>query len=95
MAVESFAITSSTSRRPWSRANPTAASALLDQGESIKAVAEWLGHTDPAFTLTTYTHLMPNSDERTKSAIAGIYGRRDTERGADGPATAQQGPTGT
>lgn len=26
------------------------ASALLDQGESIKAVAEWLGHTDPAFT---------------------------------------------
>lgn len=52
------------------------ASALLDQGESIKAVAEWLGHTDPAFTLATYTHLMPNSDERTKSAIAGIYARR-------------------
>jgi hypothetical protein len=31
---------------------------------SIKAVAEWLGHTDPAFTLATYTHLMPSSDER-------------------------------
>jgi integrase len=61
------------------------ASALLDQGESIKAVAEWLGHTDPAFTLATYTHLMPNSDERTKSAIAGIYGRR----ASDGPTTAQ------
>lgn len=62
------------------------ASSLLDQGESIKAVAEWLGHTDPAFTLATYTHLMPNSDERTKSAIAGIYDRRTA---SDGPETAQ------
>lgn len=66
------------------------ASALLDQGESIKAVAEWLGHTDPAFTLATYTHLMPNSDERTKSAIAGIYDRR-----SDGPATAQDDAQGS
>ncbi len=66
------------------------ASALLDQGESIKAVAEWLGHTDPAFTLATYTHLMPNSDERTKSAIAGIYERR-----SDGPATAQDDARGS
>jgi integrase len=40
------------------------ASVLLDQGESIKAVAEWLGHSDPSFTLKTYTHLMPSSDER-------------------------------
>ena len=37
------------------------ASALLDQGESIKAVAEWLGHTDPAFTLATYT---PDAQQR-------------------------------
>lgn len=68
------------------------ASALLDQGESIKAVAEWLGHADPAFTLATYTHLMPNSDERTMSAIAGIYARRG---GSDGPATAQEDGQGT
>jgi integrase len=59
------------------------ASTLLDQGESIKAVAEWLGHTDPAFTLATYTHLMPSSAERTKSAIANVYRGR-----SDGPATA-------
>lgn len=62
------------------------ASSLLDQGESIKAVAEWLGHSGPASTLATYTHLMPNSDERTKSAIAGIYDRRTA---SDGPDTAQ------
>ena len=66
------------------------ASALLDQGESIKAVAEWLGHTDPAFTLATYTHLMPSSDERTKSAIANVYSRRPGAA-LDGPATAQNG----
>ncbi|WP_229680519.1 hypothetical protein [Saccharopolyspora thermophila] len=27
---------------------------LLDQGESIKAVSEWLGHSDPSFTLKMY-----------------------------------------
>lgn len=64
------------------------ASALLEQGVSIKAVAEWLGHTDPAFTLATYTHLMPSSDERTKAAIATVYDRRVS---SDGPATAQTG----
>ncbi|WP_199439424.1 tyrosine-type recombinase/integrase [Umezawaea beigongshangensis] len=64
------------------------ASLLLDQGESIKAVAEWLGHTDPSFTLSTYTHLMPSSDERTKSVIDGVYARRPGS-GADGPATAR------
>jgi integrase len=45
------------------------ASALLDAGESIKAVSEYLGHADPGFTLRTYTHLMPTSDERTRRAI--------------------------
>lgn len=55
------------------------ASVLLEQGVSIKAVAEWLGHTDPAFTLATYTHLMPSSDERTKTAIASVYERKASQ----------------
>jgi integrase len=38
------------------------ASVLLDADESIKAVAKYLGHADPGFTLRTYTHLMPASD---------------------------------
>ena len=37
------------------------ASVLLDGGESIKALSEYLGHADPGFTLRTYTHLMPSS----------------------------------
>jgi integrase len=45
------------------------ASVLLDAGESIRAVSEYLGHSDPGFTLRTYTHLMPSSTERTRAAI--------------------------
>lgn len=45
------------------------ASVLLDAGESIKAVSEYLGHASAAFTLRTYTHLMPASEERTRAAI--------------------------
>lgn len=45
------------------------ASVLLDAGESIRAVAEYLGHSSPGFTLKTYTHLMPSSEDRTKAAV--------------------------
>lgn len=48
------------------------ASTLLDAGESILALSEYLGHADPGFTLRTYTHLMPSSTERTKAAIDAI-----------------------
>jgi integrase len=59
------------------------ASALLDAGESIKAIAEWLGHADPAFTLRVYTHLMMSSQGRARQAIDALY------EGPDGPETAQ------
>lgn len=45
------------------------ASTLLDAGESVKAVSEYLGHADAGFTLRTYTHLMPSSEERTRRAV--------------------------
>ncbi len=45
------------------------ASVLLDAGENIKAVSEYLGHADAGFTLRTYTHLMPSSSERTRKAV--------------------------
>ncbi|TDQ52470.1 phage integrase family protein [Actinorugispora endophytica] len=45
------------------------ASVTLDSGVSIKAFAEYLGHTDPGFTLRTYAHMMPASDERMREAI--------------------------
>lgn len=49
------------------------ASVLLDSGESIKAVSEFLGHADAGFTLRAYTHLMPSSDERTRKAIDNAF----------------------
>ena len=36
----------------------TWASLLFDEGRNIKQVSEWLGHSDPAFTLRTYVHLL-------------------------------------
>jgi integrase len=49
------------------------ASALLDAGESIKALSSYLGHADPGFTLRTYTHLMPASEERNRRAIDALF----------------------
>lgn len=49
------------------------ASLLLDAGVSIRALAEHLGHADPGFTLRTYTHLMPSSEDRTRRAIDAAF----------------------
>lgn len=46
------------------------ASVLLDAGENIKALAEYLGHSDPGLTLRVYAHLMPSSQECTRKAVA-------------------------
>ncbi|QFQ98364.1 site-specific integrase [Streptomyces phaeolivaceus] len=45
------------------------ASVLLDAGESIKAVSEYLGHSDPGLTLKVYAHLMPTSRDRARNAL--------------------------
>jgi integrase len=49
------------------------ASVLLDAAEYIKALAEYLGHSDPGLTLRVYAHLMPSSQERTRKAVASTY----------------------
>ena len=45
------------------------ASWLLAAGESVVAVAERLGHCNAQLVLTTYGHLLPDSEDRTRSAI--------------------------
>ncbi|MGW5102277.1 tyrosine-type recombinase/integrase [Streptomyces sp. NPDC004100] len=65
------------------------ASVLLDAGESIKALSEYLGHHDPGFTLRTYTHLMPSSGSRTRAVVDRMFA--DAELEDDGPETAQEG----
>ena len=45
------------------------ASVLLDAGESIRTVSDYLGHADPGFTLRVYTHLIPSSEGRARAAV--------------------------
>jgi integrase len=45
------------------------ASVLLYAGESVVAVAERLGHKNANLVLSTYGHLMPDSEERTRNAL--------------------------
>ena len=53
------------------------ASAQLEAGTSICAVAEYLGHSDPGFTLRTYTHLMPEAEDKAQRAIDTLFERLD------------------
>ena len=52
------------------------ASVLIDAGESVKAVAEFLGHADPGFTLRVYAHLFPSSAERARAAVDEVLAGR-------------------
>jgi integrase len=56
------------------------ASLLLEAGENIRAVSEYLGHADPAMTLRVYAHLMPSSRERTRNAVDSVVHRPDPNR---------------
>ncbi|GIH25150.1 hypothetical protein Aph01nite_34600 [Acrocarpospora phusangensis] len=69
-------------------------SALLAEGESPKAVAEWLGHKDGgALLLKVYAAILPSSEQRMRRTIDAAL-RRPTEKdrpSSDGPQTAQEG----
>lgn len=45
------------------------ASVMLAGGVSVKELAEYLGHADPAFTLRVYAHLLPSSHDRARAVI--------------------------
>lgn len=46
------------------------ASLLIRHGESVKTVQARLGHASASETLDTYSHLWPDSDERTRQAVS-------------------------
>jgi len=66
------------------------ASVLLAAGESVVAVAERLGHDDASLVLSTYGHLLPNLEDRTRKAIDGAWSTVFGGSGED--ATAQGRP---
>lgn len=49
------------------------ASVLLEAGVSIRALADYLGHKDPAFTLRVYAHMMPEAAGKARAAIDGAF----------------------
>ena len=49
------------------------ASVLIEAGESVRAVADYLGHSDPGFTLRVYAHLFPSSDDRARKALDRLF----------------------
>ncbi len=50
------------------------ASALIHAGESVKTVQRRLGHSSAAMTLDVYSHLWPDSEDRSRSAIDAVLG---------------------
>lgn len=52
-------------------------------GEDIRTVAEYLGHTDPGFTLRIYAHFIPGREHRMKKLVDSRL------LSADGPQSAQ------
>lgn len=49
------------------------ASLLIRHGESVKTVRARLGHSSAAQTLDVYSHLWPDSDDRTRDAVDAVW----------------------
>jgi site-specific recombinase XerD len=50
------------------------ASVLLADGVDIRALADYLGHADPGFTLRVYCHLMPEAEDKARRAVDRAFG---------------------
>jgi integrase len=50
------------------------ASLLIQAGESVKVVQSRLGHASAVETLNTYSHLWPDSEDRTRAAVDAVLG---------------------
>lgn len=58
------------------------ASLLIRHGESVKVVQSRLGHASAKETLDTYSHLWPDSEDRTRLAVEQVL-RRDVDGGGE------------
>jgi integrase len=58
------------------------ASLLIRHGESVKVVQNRLGHKNAVETLNTYSHLWPDSEDRTREAVDAVLGRAPAEAAA-------------
>jgi integrase len=57
------------------------ASLLLARAVSLRTVSERLGHADPGFTLSPYTHVVPGTQEAAAVAIGEeVFGKHGSGR---------------
>ena len=49
-----------------------AATMLLEAGEPVPAVSEYLGHANPAITMTIYAHAVPGASKRAAERLGSI-----------------------
>jgi integrase len=60
------------------------ASLLIRHGESVKVVQARLGHASARETLDTYSHLWPDSEDLTRSAVDSVLGAAADSLRTDG-----------
>jgi integrase len=70
------------------------ASVLIDAGESVRAVADFLGHADPGFTLRVYAHLLPASEARARRILGDLLATPGSQPGSDLRSASGSGPDG-
>lgn len=54
------------------------ASTLIFSSASVKTVQQFLGHTNPTVTLSTYAHLWPGEGDRVRSAVDSLFSSERT-----------------
>jgi len=54
------------------------------RGVPIAVIAQWLGHTDPAFTMRTYVHSQSDALQAAASSFDRLVTTCDTEDGSHG-----------
>ena len=59
-------------RMPFHNLRHTCATLLLTKGVHPKIVSEMLGHSNISITLDTYSHVLPNMQEKAVSAMEDI-----------------------
>src|SRR3954451_9311221 len=78
-AITAWCRSRSPTRLGWDASSPADfrreyASALIQTAESVNTVRRRLGHASAATTLDVYSHLWPDSDERSRTAIEAFLG---------------------
>jgi integrase len=48
---------------------------LIRHGESVKTLQARLGHASASETLDIYSHIWPDSDDRTRAAVDSVLGQ--------------------